>query len=50
MAEVWVEQGQASVKDYVNSLRERLGEVQRVRKSTKDLGRGLGRAGLGFSL
>jgi hypothetical protein len=38
------------VKDYVNGLGARLGEVRRVRKSTEDLGRGSGRAGLGFSL
>jgi hypothetical protein len=38
------------VKDYVNSLGARLGEVRRVRKSTEEVGLGSDRAGLGFSL
>jgi hypothetical protein len=38
------------VKDYVNSLGARLGKVRRVRKSTKEVGRGSDQAGLGFSL
>jgi hypothetical protein len=40
----------STVKDYVNSLGARLGEVRRVRKSTEEVSRGSGRAGLGFSL
>jgi hypothetical protein len=39
-----------TVKDYVNNLGARLGEVRRVRRSTEELGRGSGLAGLGFSL
>jgi hypothetical protein len=42
---VWVH-----VKDYVNSLGARLGEVRRVRKSTEEFSRGSDRTGLGFSL
>jgi hypothetical protein len=40
----------AAVKDYVNSLGARLGEVRRIRKSTEEFGRGSDRTGLGFSL
>jgi hypothetical protein len=38
------------VRDYVNGLRARPGEVRRIRKSTEEFGRGSGQAGLGFSL
>ena len=36
--------------DYVNSLGARLGVVLRGKESTEEFGRGLDRAGLGFSL
>jgi hypothetical protein len=38
------------VKDYVNSLGARPGEVRRLRKLTEEFGRGSDRTGLGFSL
>jgi hypothetical protein len=38
------------VKDYINSLGVRLGDVRRVSKSTEEVGRGSDWGGLGFSL